>query len=153
MRSRFFAYAKKGTGQLRSNCAADQRLCFRYTDNTIPLLSKSEISILKPSSVAVQPGLCLAWSKTPKTCFLTTRLILFFLQLIIQPVLNYKKTATGNLVQHRFSKSPVTYNSNQISFPWSATNSKNYQHLSIWPLDMHVYLYTCISLNDIMCSS
>ena len=36
----------KGTDQLRSNCEADQRLCFRYTDNTIPLLSKSEISSL-----------------------------------------------------------------------------------------------------------
>ena len=30
--------------QLHSNCAADQRLCFRYIDTTIPLLSKSEIS-------------------------------------------------------------------------------------------------------------
>ena len=26
------------------NCAADQRLCFRYTDSNIPLLPKSEIS-------------------------------------------------------------------------------------------------------------
>ena len=30
----------KGADQLRSNCEADQRLCFRYTDSTIPLLSK-----------------------------------------------------------------------------------------------------------------
>ena len=29
--------------QLRGNREADQRLCFRYTDSTIPLLSKSEI--------------------------------------------------------------------------------------------------------------
>ena len=28
------------------HCAADQRLCFRYTDSTIPLLPKSEISCL-----------------------------------------------------------------------------------------------------------
>ena len=34
----------------------DQRLCFRYIDSTIPLLSKSGISSLQPSSVAVQPG-------------------------------------------------------------------------------------------------
>ena len=34
----------KDAYQLRSNCAANQRLCFRYMDNTIPLLSKSEIS-------------------------------------------------------------------------------------------------------------
>ena len=36
----------KGADQLRSNCEADQRLCFRYSDSTIPLLSKS--SILNP---------------------------------------------------------------------------------------------------------
>ena len=34
------------TDQLRSNCAADQRLCFRYADSTIPLLPKFEISTL-----------------------------------------------------------------------------------------------------------
>ena len=36
----------KDADQLRSNCAADQRLCFRHTDSTIPLLPKSEISSL-----------------------------------------------------------------------------------------------------------
>ena len=38
----------KDADQLRGNCEADQRLCFRYTDSTctIPLLSKSEISSL-----------------------------------------------------------------------------------------------------------
>ena len=30
----------KGADQVRSNCEADQHLCFRYTDSTIPLLSK-----------------------------------------------------------------------------------------------------------------
>ena len=53
--------------------AAVQRLCFRYTDSTIPLLPKSEISSLCPSSVAVQPDLYKTWSETPKTGFLTTR--------------------------------------------------------------------------------
>ena len=65
----------KDADQLRGNREADQRLCFRHTDSAIPLLSKSEISSLKPSSVAVQPGLCRTWSKTPKTGFLTTMLI------------------------------------------------------------------------------
>ena len=46
---------------------ADLRLCFRYTDSKIPLPIKSEISSLKASSVAVQPGLCRSWSETPKT--------------------------------------------------------------------------------------
>ena len=64
----------KDADQLRGNREADQRLCFRYTDSTIPLLSKSEISSLLPSSVAVQPGLCRTWSETPKTGFLTSRL-------------------------------------------------------------------------------
>ena len=36
----------KGADQLRSNCEADQRLCFRYIDSAIPLLSKSKISSL-----------------------------------------------------------------------------------------------------------
>ena len=34
----------KDADQLRSNCKADQRLCFRYSDKTVPLLLKSEIS-------------------------------------------------------------------------------------------------------------
>ena len=34
----------KGADQLRGNREADQRLCFRYTDSTIPLLPQSEIS-------------------------------------------------------------------------------------------------------------
>ena len=36
----------KDADQLRGNREADQRLCFRYMDSTIPLLSKSEISRL-----------------------------------------------------------------------------------------------------------
>ena len=34
----------KDADQLCGNREADQRLCFRYTDSTIPLLPKSEIS-------------------------------------------------------------------------------------------------------------
>ena len=67
----------KDADQLRSNRIADQRLCFRYMVSTctIPLLPKSEISSMKPSSLTVQPGLCQTWSETPKTGFLITRLI------------------------------------------------------------------------------
>ena len=36
----------KDSDQLRGNREADQRLCFRYKDTLIPLLSKSEISSL-----------------------------------------------------------------------------------------------------------
>ena len=55
------------------NKAADEHLCFRYIDSTIPLLLKSEISSLQPSSMAVQPGLCRTVGN-PKTDFLVTRL-------------------------------------------------------------------------------
>ena len=46
----------KDADQLRGNRQAYHRLCFRHTDSTIPLLPKSEISSLQPSSVAVLPG-------------------------------------------------------------------------------------------------
>ena len=65
----------KDADQLRGNREADQRLCFHYTDSTIPLLSKSKISSFLPSTVAGQLGLYRTWSKTPKTGFLRTRLI------------------------------------------------------------------------------
>ena len=56
----------KDADQLRE---ADQRLCFRYTDTTIPPLSKSEISSLWPSSVTVKPGLCRTRSETRMLVF------------------------------------------------------------------------------------
>ena len=43
----------KDADQLHGNREADQRLCFRYMDSTIPLLPNSKISSLQPSSVAV----------------------------------------------------------------------------------------------------
>ena len=77
MRKPAFCICKnKDADQLRGNREADQRLCFRYTDTTIPF-SKSEISSLWPSSVTAQPGLCGTWSETPKTSFLLKRLIYF----------------------------------------------------------------------------
>ena len=65
----FCIWENKAADQLRGKREADQRLCFRYTDSTIPLLSKSEISSFYPSSVAVEPGLCGTWSEIPKTGF------------------------------------------------------------------------------------
>ena len=65
----------KDADQLRGNREADQRLCFRYTDSTIPLLSKSEISSFYLYPVIAQPGFCRTWSETPKTGFLRTRFI------------------------------------------------------------------------------
>ena len=58
----------KDADQLRGNREAYQRFCFRYSDNTIPLLRKSEISSFKLFSVSVQAGLC-------RTCSETTLLV------------------------------------------------------------------------------
>ena len=58
----------KDADQLRGNREADQRLCFRYSDSTIPLLLKSEISSFMHFSVLVQAGLC-------QTCSDTTLLV------------------------------------------------------------------------------
>ena len=52
----------KAADQLCGNRTADQCLCFHHMGSAILLLSKSEISILEPSSVAVQLGLCRTWS-------------------------------------------------------------------------------------------
>ena len=59
----------KDADQLRGYREADQRLCFRYIDSTIPLLSKSKISSLQSSSVAVQPGLSRTRSETRTLIF------------------------------------------------------------------------------------
>ena len=80
----------KDADQLRSNCVADQRLCFRYMDSTIPLLSKAKISSLKPSSVGLQTDLCQTWSETPKTGFLITRLIIIEMYVIISNPCTWK---------------------------------------------------------------
>ena len=42
----FCIFENKDADQLRGNREADQHLCFRYTDSTIPLLPKYEISSL-----------------------------------------------------------------------------------------------------------
>ena len=44
----FLKCENKDADQRRGNHGSDQCLCFRYTDNTIPLLTKYEISSLKP---------------------------------------------------------------------------------------------------------
>ena len=49
----FCIFENKGADQPSGNCTADQRLYFRYIDGTIPLLPKSEMSSLTPSSEAL----------------------------------------------------------------------------------------------------
>ena len=59
----------KDADQLRGNREADQRLCFRYLDSTIPLLLKSEISSFQLFSVMVQSVLCWTCSETTLLVF------------------------------------------------------------------------------------
>ena len=75
MKPAFCICENKDTDQLSSNSAFDLRLCFRNIDSTIPLLLKSEISSLQPSSVVVQPDLCRTWTETLETSFLMKQLI------------------------------------------------------------------------------
>ena len=59
----------KDADQLHGNREADQRLCFRYRDRTLPLLFKSQISSFQPASVTVQPDLCRTRSETTLLVF------------------------------------------------------------------------------------
>ena len=76
----------KVADQLRGNREADQRLCYCYTDSTIHLLPKSEISNLWSSSVIAQPGFGGTLSETLKTGFLITRLVYLRLFSIFQKI-------------------------------------------------------------------
>ena len=84
----FLAYAKighektafcicenKATDQLSSKWVADLPLYFHYMGSTIPLLSKSKISSLNPSSAALKSSLCPTWLEIPKTGFLLMQLM------------------------------------------------------------------------------
>ena len=59
----------KDADQLRGDREADHRLCFRYTDSTLPLLYKSESSSFQPASVTLQPDLCQTCSETTLLVF------------------------------------------------------------------------------------
>ena len=62
MRKTVFSLCEnKGADQLYSNCKADQRLCFRYTNSTIPLLLKPKFQATSyplwlHTPVCVRPG-------------------------------------------------------------------------------------------------
>ena len=83
-KSAFCICENKDADQVCGNREADQHLCFRYTESTILLLPKSEISSLQPSSVVVQSDLCGTRSETLKTSFLTTRLKFCFASFVVE---------------------------------------------------------------------
>ena len=53
----------KDADRLCSNCIADQRLFYHYTEITIPLLIY-EVSSFLSASVTVQASLCQTWSES-----------------------------------------------------------------------------------------
>ena len=85
--------------QLRSNCEADQRLCFRYSDSTNPLLLKSEISSFLLFSVLVQVGLCRTCSETTLLVFPRGGSIIFHRD-TEQPLINIKWIQPADYVQY-----------------------------------------------------
>ena len=82
----------KDADQLCSNCTADQRLCFRYSDSTIPPLPLPKISRLYLSSETVQAALCETWSETPKTGFRESQnwILLWYDQAFAEKIKRYK---------------------------------------------------------------
>ena len=56
----------KDADQLRGKREADQRLCFRYTDSTIPLLPKSEISSLTNNLLWLNSPVCVGPGRKPR---------------------------------------------------------------------------------------
>ena len=59
----------KDADQLRGNREADQRLCFRYIDSTISLLSKSEISSLYSHLLWLYSLFCVRPGRKPECWF------------------------------------------------------------------------------------
>ena len=93
----------KDADQLRGNREADQRFCFRYLDSMIPLLSKSEISSLWPSSVAVQPGLCRTRSETRMLVFSRRgSYVHVFISLVTRRCLRYLTTVGVGICLQQF---------------------------------------------------
>ena len=74
-----FAYAKTKT-QISFVVTAKLISAFVFATRIVQSLY---FLYTKPSSVALQPGLCRTWSETPKTGFLTTRLILSCLLFVL----------------------------------------------------------------------
>ena len=71
----FYICENKDADQLCSNCTADQRLCFRHKDTTIPLLLMSKFSRFLLYAVTVHSGLCRTCSESQIVGFLMHRFI------------------------------------------------------------------------------
>ena len=96
----FFCISEnKDADQLRSNCAADQRLCFRNMDSTISLLPKFENLHLQSFSAAVQPSLYRTQSVNPQDWFFhdAAQVITYFsIEIIRRESLDRKRRSRGS---------------------------------------------------------
>ena len=96
----------KDADQLRGNREADQRLCFRYSDSTVPLLLKSEVSRFYLCSVLVQAGLCLTCSETtllvfPRGGSFQSSVIMCFQKIFNEPVHEKTNNLGSDQVRHK----------------------------------------------------
>ena len=131
-----FCICKNQDADQLHGCAVTVQLISVFvfaSDSTIPLLPKSEVASLYPSSEAVQPGLCRTWSETPKTGFLATRLIgckalsnifYFFATSFINYIIIYMST-------HKDSIYHMTLKSCFILTPFLNKNAVNFYCLAL----------------------
>ena len=81
MRKLAFCICKnKDADQLHGSREADQRLCFRYTDSTIPLLPKSEILLPPAIFCGCTAGLMWDLVGNPEDQFSHNEAQIFFLR-------------------------------------------------------------------------
>ena len=73
-------------------------------DSTIPLLAKSKISSLSPSSVTVQPGLCQTWLETKLFSHAQAHMSNFTPVIQIQPA-QLRISNTGEIIVKMFNAS------------------------------------------------
>ena len=106
----------KDADQLRSKCEADQRLCFRYTDSTIPLLPKSEIQA-SSHLLWLFSLVCIRYGRKP-------RRQLFSRQASAQiRIWLYKQCITSSSTQRK-GKYPYLSNEYELSNPFCSVESK-----------------------------
>ena len=125
----------KDAHQLRSNCEADQRLCFRYTDSTIPLLSKSKI--FQPLAICDCTGRFISdLVENPICWFSHAQAHFMFLWLLMNSVLKPKVGSLRRTTSSRMNASCLFRNKyrNPELEMYASGNAKN------TPLTSHFYI-------------
>ena len=125
MKNLFYAYANNtGADQPAHTRSLISTFVVGCLDSIIPLVSISETSSLSLAFVAAQAGLCLPWSKTPKTGFLVTRL--YFVS-IKNKKAEITDTASANLVFFYVRPSDFCLFVNSVWTMWKKKKKKKKQ--------------------------